>query len=198
LRFFCCFFFFQAEDGIRDFHVTGVQTCALPICAASSARICLLPLSKTPACWMPVRFVDRAVGRAAPAEFNSALRQARRCNARAGPRAAWRPGCQPPRGSVVPMARIERATSPLPRECSTTEPHGPEPKNAARIQPCGIHPGAGEGNRTLVVSLEGFCSTIELHPPVPDPCDQPRTQAWRRTPRGPVLCPFLLHASGFL
>src|SRR5690606_40504015 len=26
-------FFFQAEDGIRDFHVTGVQTCALPIFA---------------------------------------------------------------------------------------------------------------------------------------------------------------------
>src|SRR5437764_3051496 len=29
LRFF--FFFFQAEDGIRDTSVTGVQTCALPI-----------------------------------------------------------------------------------------------------------------------------------------------------------------------
>src|SRR5215208_7691877 len=27
------FFFFQAEDGIRDGHVTGVQTCALPISA---------------------------------------------------------------------------------------------------------------------------------------------------------------------
>src|SRR2546425_3798368 len=27
------FFFFQAEDGIRDKLVTGVQTCALPICA---------------------------------------------------------------------------------------------------------------------------------------------------------------------
>ena len=26
-------FFFQAEDGIRDTSVTGVQTCALPICA---------------------------------------------------------------------------------------------------------------------------------------------------------------------
>src|SRR4030066_432920 len=26
-----CFFFFQAEDGIRDSSVTGVQTCALPI-----------------------------------------------------------------------------------------------------------------------------------------------------------------------
>src|SRR5204863_3119716 len=25
-------FFFQAEDGIRDLYVTGVQTCALPIC----------------------------------------------------------------------------------------------------------------------------------------------------------------------
>src|SRR5690625_6969848 len=27
----CLCFFFQAEDGIRDGHVTGVQTCALPI-----------------------------------------------------------------------------------------------------------------------------------------------------------------------
>src|SRR2546430_5849819 len=27
----CIFFFFQAEDGIRDLTVTGVQTCALPI-----------------------------------------------------------------------------------------------------------------------------------------------------------------------
>src|SRR5690554_7223286 len=29
--FFFFFFFSQAEDGIRDAHVTGVQTCALPI-----------------------------------------------------------------------------------------------------------------------------------------------------------------------
>src|SRR5215469_18262532 len=28
-----CSFFFQAEDGIRDLYVTGVQTCALPIFA---------------------------------------------------------------------------------------------------------------------------------------------------------------------
>src|SRR2546427_9353568 len=32
LRYFIVFFF-QAEDGIRDLTVTGVQTCALPICA---------------------------------------------------------------------------------------------------------------------------------------------------------------------
>src|SRR5205809_6164417 len=30
-----CFFFFQAEDGIRDVAVTGVQTCALPIFLAA-------------------------------------------------------------------------------------------------------------------------------------------------------------------
>src|SRR5690606_40069382 len=32
-------FFFQAEDGIRDFHVTGVQTCALPISAIVGAAM---------------------------------------------------------------------------------------------------------------------------------------------------------------
>src|SRR5262249_59365996 len=32
------FFFFQAEDGIRDWSVTGVQTCALPIFAGGHAR----------------------------------------------------------------------------------------------------------------------------------------------------------------
>src|SRR6266566_9090091 len=31
LLVFFFFFFFQAEDGIRDYKVTGVQTCALPI-----------------------------------------------------------------------------------------------------------------------------------------------------------------------
>src|SRR5690606_41207648 len=34
-----CIFFFQAEDGIRDFHVTGVQTCALPIYEAGAQRV---------------------------------------------------------------------------------------------------------------------------------------------------------------
>src|SRR5699024_11601273 len=32
----CLVFFFQAEDGIRDRNVTGVQTCALPILLAPS------------------------------------------------------------------------------------------------------------------------------------------------------------------
>src|SRR2546430_9019377 len=37
IRFECVVFFFQAEDGIRDLTVTGVQTCALPIYCDSIA-----------------------------------------------------------------------------------------------------------------------------------------------------------------
>src|SRR5256885_8561313 len=40
LFLFFFFFFFQAEDGIRDYKVTGVQTCALPIsCALRDAAM---------------------------------------------------------------------------------------------------------------------------------------------------------------
>ena len=38
------FFFFQAEDGIRDDLVTGVQTCALPIFL--NRKTCETPISK--------------------------------------------------------------------------------------------------------------------------------------------------------
>src|SRR5688500_19606837 len=53
-----CNFFFQAEDGIRDYKVTGVQTCALPIlsltislyvdCITPLKTIALLPLPYEP------------------------------------------------------------------------------------------------------------------------------------------------------
>src|SRR2546426_4680313 len=39
LAVFIFFFFFQAEDGIRDYKVTGVQTCALPILDTGLAGI---------------------------------------------------------------------------------------------------------------------------------------------------------------
>src|SRR5256885_3327690 len=38
------FFFFQAEDGIRDYKVTGVQTCALPICLPVAAYVLVIAL----------------------------------------------------------------------------------------------------------------------------------------------------------
>src|SRR5256885_15722049 len=41
------FFFFQAEDGIRDYKVTGVQTCALPISYISAVnRLPMLTLEE--------------------------------------------------------------------------------------------------------------------------------------------------------
>src|SRR5256885_13280749 len=45
-----CFFFFQAEDGIRDYKVTGVQTCALPILAwaCMKAILALMPAFTLP------------------------------------------------------------------------------------------------------------------------------------------------------
>src|ERR1019366_10472089 len=70
---------------------------------------------------------------------------------------------------LVPFTWIEHVASPLPRECSTTElkgrtyhtfPYLRAPLRSAHKREAG----AGEGNRTLVISLEGFCSTIELHP----------------------------------
>src|SRR3989337_2799930 len=42
-----CGFLFQAEDGIRDATVTGVQTCALPILTPARS----MPTSVPPACW---------------------------------------------------------------------------------------------------------------------------------------------------
>src|SRR3989440_4315345 len=39
----CFFFFFQAEDGIRDLIVTGVQTCALPISNARDLGLAAVP-----------------------------------------------------------------------------------------------------------------------------------------------------------
>src|SRR5256885_10668937 len=40
------FFFFQAEDGIRDYKVTGVQTCALPISSGPRGGTCGKTVSK--------------------------------------------------------------------------------------------------------------------------------------------------------
>src|SRR3989442_8412705 len=47
------FFFFQAEDGIRDADVTGVQTCALPISKNGTWAIVLAPCTSCTACQPP-------------------------------------------------------------------------------------------------------------------------------------------------
>src|SRR4030065_2791276 len=60
------------------------------------------------------------------------------------PELNWRP--LPYQGSALPLSYMGKNKQPF-------KPLTPQ-----------LTPGAGEGNRTLVVSLEGFCSTIELHP----------------------------------
>src|SRR2546430_7405307 len=50
IRFF--FFFFQAEDGIRDLTVTGVQTCALPISGSGADSRRRSPCRR-PSAWPP-------------------------------------------------------------------------------------------------------------------------------------------------
>src|SRR5258707_9799745 len=50
------FFFFQAEDGIRDIGVTGVQTCALPISSLNRAVFWFSPF----AWWQLIRIAELA------------------------------------------------------------------------------------------------------------------------------------------
>src|SRR2546429_2590845 len=55
-------FFFQAEDGIRDVAVTGVQTCALPICPTVECE----PSARTDALFMDNTNRGRAARRRSP------------------------------------------------------------------------------------------------------------------------------------
>src|SRR3712207_8677891 len=57
------FFFFQAEDGIRDIGVTGVQTCALPILQEGIGEVVEGALAAV----APVAFAPRPVSVRAPA-----------------------------------------------------------------------------------------------------------------------------------
>src|SRR5260363_468991 len=63
----CGFFFFQAEDGIRDDLVTGDQTCALPIClGVAYVFACALfaaMAGSSPATCSAIRSEERRVGK---------------------------------------------------------------------------------------------------------------------------------------
>src|SRR5256885_7259992 len=69
------FFFFQAEDGIRDYKVTGVQTCALPIFETPTAVRVAKPL--VGGSFEPARlYADRAGGVVTIFSFFGSERQA--------------------------------------------------------------------------------------------------------------------------
>src|SRR5439155_18990221 len=83
-------FFFQAEDGIRDGHVTGVQTCALPIsstrCVGMVSRVAFPDLN-TPSTLENVSL---------PSGANEDVAVGRRAMAASGSTAIRRPGNRPP------------------------------------------------------------------------------------------------------
>src|SRR5437879_9160757 len=76
---FYFFFFFQAEDGIRDTSVTGVQTCALPISgdsghAAQEYRACLELDPRNSGCHQAQGSLLLAVGDRKSTRLNSSHR----------------------------------------------------------------------------------------------------------------------------
>src|SRR5256885_7379247 len=70
IHLFFFFFFFQAEDGIRDYKVTGVQTCALPI-YLDGERVD--DVTKHPAFVEPIRRIAETYDRAKAAAGEPAL-----------------------------------------------------------------------------------------------------------------------------
>src|SRR5256886_12609512 len=115
-----CFFFFQAEDGIRDLTVTGVQTCALPISPVfvpalkmpvASARSFLGNHSAT-ALMAPGKFADSATPSRARAAENRAVVRANACAMAArlhATTAAANPRRTPIRSNSRPAARKAKA-----------------------------------------------------------------------------------------
>src|SRR5688572_31827521 len=87
---FDCFFFFQAEDGIRDLTVTGVQTCALPISdnVASATSVCLAATTTSRSLWRgrPLAPVAVSARRQAPVPVRSEERRVgKECRSRWSP-----------------------------------------------------------------------------------------------------------------
>src|SRR5690606_40246766 len=84
-------FFFQAEDGIRDFHVTGVQTCALPISPTTNRVSSSLPWRarlprrsppKSISSWKPERGQAKVSPISSPRSRSEERRVGKECRAR--------------------------------------------------------------------------------------------------------------------
>src|SRR6476620_11964192 len=97
-----CFFFFQAEDGIRDIGVTGVQTCALPICTGRAAKTGDAFTFVTDEDQDMVRAIERALG------GSEERRVGKECRSR------WSPYHQKTKfnDTVIPAAIKVRRTAP--------------------------------------------------------------------------------------
>src|SRR6266699_4499277 len=104
------FFFFQAEDGIRDADVTGVQTCALPISASRPRRparrdeVTVTPSSGTVFADLGLRHADELL---AKADLAHAIQQLIQARGLSRPSAARRLGVAQPDLSNLYRGRLE-------------------------------------------------------------------------------------------
>src|SRR5260370_34382941 len=98
------FFFFQAEDGIRDSSVTGVQTCALPICNEVDLELAdfIDHLADDPATKVIALYVETVRH---PARFRAACLKAARAGKPVWPSrsAAPKPAPRPPDRTPGPL-----------------------------------------------------------------------------------------------
>src|SRR6266511_3214137 len=149
LDLLCFFFFFQAEDGIRDFHVTGVQTCALPISPrAGSARWARLWPGSSSAWSMPrtVRSPPGPSGAGVPAPEGPAdlLREPAGCHRGGVPRGLvpLRGPGRVRRGRLLPLPGAEDGVDAAPRRehlrLGDRDGRQPAPRGAGERGPCGV------------------------------------------------------------
>src|SRR5205807_7886302 len=103
------FFFFQAEDGIRDYKVTGVQTCALPISSISSHLVRPVHEGDTVRWWRQARAAARgARGTRIAASSRTAAGRCTRLRAERLARGAYTRA----RGVIERLRRAAAATHP--------------------------------------------------------------------------------------
>src|SRR5256885_8708340 len=86
------FFFFQAEDGIRDYKVTGVQTCALPICGRADLPPVHLRARAVRRAGHPARADHGRAGRGTPKPGRSRAARASRGGVRSEERRVGKEG----------------------------------------------------------------------------------------------------------
>src|SRR5579872_6046060 len=109
------FFFFQAEDGIRDADVTGVQTCALPILISASWSASSWRYARSASCRCPTRHFMTVIARRAGSLGPAA------------PRAPQRPACRaldPAPVSAAPGLSLDRVSAASSSRSSTSSRDG--------------------------------------------------------------------------
>src|SRR5690606_20364374 len=157
------YFFFQAQDGIRDFHVTGVQTCALPICRLDVERA--MGIEPTLAAWeaavLPLNYA-RAWPQSKPMRRGRATRRRgpapRRGASESGPDGREGGGLATALLALV-QAHAEVGVEPEQPGARAAGPRGPPVAVAGArhrvVEPGGLRAGKRLGRAVLELAVEG-------------------------------------------